>query len=178
MNQSFHKLNRGAALFISLMFLIILTLIGLSAANVGIMQERMAGNVRETNEAFQSAEATLREIEKELGNTVGGAGGTLGKIKIWAEAQDELIIERNDCTLSGADISDWPWQNAPETGNEYVAIALTDAGTSASIFGSACRPMNELNDTSLDEYYLVAARATGPAGVGDVVVQSIFFWPE
>ena len=55
--------QQGAALFVSLMFLIILTLIGLSAANVGIMQERMAGNVRETNVAFQNAEATLREVE-------------------------------------------------------------------------------------------------------------------
>jgi len=55
--------QRGAALFISLMFLILLTLIGLSAANVGILQERMAGNVRESNIAFQTAEAALRGIE-------------------------------------------------------------------------------------------------------------------
>ena len=179
MNQGFHKYsfqkyNGGAALFISLMFLIILTLIGISAANVGIMQERMAGNVRETNEAFQNAEGTLRFIEKELGDVVGGGGGSvdLGVIKTWAQVQDELGIERNDCTLSGADVESWPW------GDQGVVIALTDAGTGGTIFGSACRPMNELNDTSLDEYYLVAARATGPAGVGEVIVQTIFFWPE
>lgn len=178
MNISVIKRNRGAALFISLMFLIILTLIGISAANVGIMQERMAGNVRETNEAFQEAEATLREIEEALGDIVGGSGGSLGQIQIWSEAQANLGISRNDCTLSGADVSDWPWEDAPETGNPYVVIALTDAGAGGTIFGSACRPMNELNDTALDEYYLVAARAEGPAGVGEVIVQSIFFWPE
>lgn len=170
--------QRGAALFVSLMLLLVLTLIGLSAANVGLLQERMAGNVREYNAAFQAAEATLREIESELGDIVGGSGGSLGTIKIWAEAQAELGINRNDCTLSGADVDDWPWQTAPVTGNDYVVIALTDAGLGGTIFGSACRPMNELNDTALDEYYLVAARAQGPAGTADVIVQSIFFWPN
>ena len=38
--------------------------------------------------------------------------------------------------------------------------------------------MNELNDTAIEEYFLVAARAEGPAGTGEAVVQSIFFWPE
>jgi len=130
------------------------------------------------NEAFQEAEATLREIENELGDIVGGASGSLGEIQVWNEAQADLSISRGDCTLSGADIDDWPWQTAPETGNPYVVIALTDSGTGGSLFGSTCRPMTELTDTAVEEYYLVAERATGPAGVGDVVLQSIFFWPE
>ncbi len=175
--------QRGAALFIALMFLIIMTVIGLSAANVGILQERMAGNVRETNEAFQAAESTLREIERELGQIVGGAGGSLGAIPIWAEVQADLGLERNACTLvsEGAVVvtpDDWDWKTAPETGNDYFVVALTDAGGGGTIFGSACRPMNELNDTAIEEYYLVAARAQGPAGIGEVVVQSIFYYPE
>ncbi len=173
--------QRGAALFVALMFLIILTVVGLSAANVSVMQERMAGNVRETNEAFQEAEATLREIEQALGACISGAAGCpLGSIPIWSEAQADLGIGRSACTLEapGVDSDDWPWRAAPETGNEYVVIALTDAGAGGTLFGSACRPMNELNDTAIEEYFLVAARAEGPAGTGEAVVQSIFFWPE
>jgi len=170
--------TRGAALFISLVFLVILTLIGISSANVGVLQERMAGNVRESNEAFQAAEATLREIERELRNIIsGGAGGSLGSIPNWADVQSSLGISRNDCTLSGANTDNWPWQTAQATGNDYIVIALTDAGPGGSLFGSACRPLNEGGDTPLDEFYLVAARANGPAGVGEVVVQSIFYWP-
>ena len=169
--------TRGAALFISLVFLIILTLIGISAANVGILQERMAGNLRESNEAFQAAEATLREIEQELVAIVGGSGGSLGAIPNWSEVQSDLGIARNDCTLSGADVDSWPWRTAPATGNEYVVVALTAAGASGSFFGSACRPLNEVGDTPLNSYFLVAARAEGPAGVGEAVVQSIFYWP-
>ena len=168
--------QRGAALFISLMFLIILTLLGISAANVGIMQERMAGNVRETNEAFQLAEATLREIEQRLVEVGEGGSGGLGEIPVWAEALDTLGIDRFDCTLSQA--GSIPWDSAPTTGNDYYIVELTDSITaSGEVFGSACRPLNETTTAGLSRYYLVVVRAEGPAGTGEVVLQSIFYYP-
>src|SRR6056297_695776 len=133
--------HRGAALFISLMFLIILTLLGISAANVGILQERMAGNVRETNIAFQNAEATLREIEQRLVQiSEGGSGGLPATIPVWADAIVDLGISRFDCTLSGIDpASDIPWETAPTTGNDYYVVELTDTvNIDDLIFGSAC----------------------------------------
>jgi type IV pilus assembly protein PilX len=172
---------RGAALFISLMFLIVLTLIGLSAANVGIMQERMAGNVRETNEAFQNAEATLREIEEEVRIIVQGGGGSLGSIPVFAEAQADLGISRSNCTLSEAASGDWPWAPAPSTNNDYVIYQITDTmdPVSGLPFGSACAPMFDTGDTPtkpFDNVYVIGSRAVGPAGTGEVVVQSIFNW--
>jgi len=168
--------QRGAALFVSLMFLIILTLLGISAANVGIMQERMAGNVRETNEAFQLAEATLREIEQRLVEVGEGGSGGLGDIPVWAEALDTLGIDRFDCTLSQAGAL--PWSSAPTTGNDYYVVELTDSiSAGGEVFGSACRPLNETSTATLSRYYLVVVRAEGPAGTGEVVLQSIFYYP-
>ncbi len=171
--------QNGAALFISLMFLIILTLIGLSAANVGILQERMAGNVRETNVAFQEAEATLREIEQRLVQiSEGASGGLPANIPVWADAIDDLGISRFDCTLSGIDPDDIPWQTAPTTGNQYYVVELTDTvNIGGLIFGSACRPMNEAGLGAGSRYYMVVTRAAGPAGVGTRIVQSIFYYP-
>lgn len=171
--------QRGAALFISLMFLIILTLIGLSAANVGILQERMAGNVRESNEAFELAEATLREIEQRLVEiSEGGSGGLPATIPVWSEVISDLGIERGDCTLSGVDIDDIPWETAPTTGNDYFVAELTDSiGANGLIFGSACRPLNESQTAALSRYYLIAVRAEGTAGTGRAVLQSIFYYP-
>jgi len=53
----------GAALIVGLIFLVILTLLGLTAMQTGIMEERMAGNSRDRNLAFQAAEAAMRDAE-------------------------------------------------------------------------------------------------------------------
>lgn len=52
--------ERGIALITGLIILVLLTLIGVTAARSTLLQERMAGNLRDQNVAFQSAEAALR----------------------------------------------------------------------------------------------------------------------
>lgn len=184
--------QRGAVLFISLMFLIILTVIGLSAANVGILQERMAANVRESNEAFQRAEAALAAIELELGNIVSGASGGSLEIEIWEDARDLLNIGRHSCTLTrlggGKELlsieEEDVWNPITIDGfqAEYFIVALTDSPEAGTIFGSACRPMNELNDTAIEEYYVITTKARGRGDAdrspAEAVVQSIYFYPE
>ena len=58
--------QHGAALLISLVFMLILSIICASALQSTTLQERMAGNARDSNSAFQAAEAALREGEKVL----------------------------------------------------------------------------------------------------------------
>lgn len=58
--------QRGSALIIGLVFLLILTIVGLSSMRGTTLQERMAGNVRDRNLAFQAAEAALRDGEEFL----------------------------------------------------------------------------------------------------------------
>lgn len=52
--------QRGAVLIVSLIFLLLLTLIGTTAMRTTTLQERMAGNTRDTNLSLQAAEAGLR----------------------------------------------------------------------------------------------------------------------
>lgn len=59
--------QRGAVLFIALMLLIILTLLGLSAAQVTGLQERMASIYRSDGLAFQNAESRLSATEHDTG---------------------------------------------------------------------------------------------------------------
>lgn len=56
----------GAALIVALIFLLLMTLLSTSSMRTSTMQERMAGNSRDWNLAFQSAEATLRAAEDYL----------------------------------------------------------------------------------------------------------------
>ncbi|MDX1625070.1 MAG: PilX N-terminal domain-containing pilus assembly protein [Wenzhouxiangellaceae bacterium] len=178
--------QRGAALFIALMFLIILTLIGVSAANVGIMQERMAGSVRDSNIAFQRAEATLRGVEQRIRSITetGGSGG-LGTIPLLSDVQASLGLGRGACTLQveedASDVDNWPWTASPDVaGAEYLVVELSGGTAGGAIYGSACRPMQSEsagNPGSGAIYYMVAARAPGPTGQAEAVVQSIYFWP-
>jgi type IV pilus assembly protein PilX len=60
------RLQRGASLVIALMFLIVLTVLGLVAARSSTVQERMAGNDRDRAIAFEAAEAALRDAELDV----------------------------------------------------------------------------------------------------------------
>ena len=53
----------GTALIVSLMLLTIATLVGLNAISSTVLEEKMAGNVRNKHLSFQSAEAGLRNGE-------------------------------------------------------------------------------------------------------------------
>ncbi len=53
--------QKGAVLVVSLMILLVLTLIGVTAMTTSTLEERMAGNLKDVNLAFQAAESTLRD---------------------------------------------------------------------------------------------------------------------
>lgn len=59
--------QRGATLIISLLILLVMTLIGVTAIQTTTMEEKMAGNMRDQNLAFQAAEAALRAGEGWMG---------------------------------------------------------------------------------------------------------------
>ena len=67
--------QRGSALIIALVFLLVMTLIGVTAMQGTSQQESMAGNMRDRNLAFQAAEAALRAGETWL-NVPGALGVT------------------------------------------------------------------------------------------------------
>ncbi|MDH5432950.1 MAG: PilX N-terminal domain-containing pilus assembly protein [Gammaproteobacteria bacterium] len=60
----------GAALFVSLIILLILTIIGLSSSQRGHLQERVAGNTHVRNIVFNSAESAIGGflVEANTGN--------------------------------------------------------------------------------------------------------------
>lgn len=58
--------QRGATLFVALMLLVVVTLLGLSVAQVTMLQERMANTYQTDMIAFQNAEARLRGAEVAL----------------------------------------------------------------------------------------------------------------
>jgi len=60
----------GIALITGLIILVILTMIGITAARMSGLEERMSGNLRDREIAVQAAELALRDAERDINNTV------------------------------------------------------------------------------------------------------------
>lgn len=100
MIHSYKKQQSGVVLVISLIMLLLMTLIGVTAMQVTGLEEKMAGNSKDKNVAFQAAEAALRDAENDIKSTrVSGLTGMTntcasglcymgpaGQSKIWDEA--------------------------------------------------------------------------------------------
>lgn len=177
---------RGSALLVALVFLLILTLLGLAAANTSIMQERMASNVSEYNIAFQNAEAVLREVEFRLRQPVPGVS-----ITPWGDVGN-LVARPGDCSLETTFSNDWDtlngqltWTDAPTAPGAYVVIELSEYLDVDGNRRVSCRLEDGLTLESgvpvQGEHYLILARAFGPGAENRrarALVQSIFWWPR
>lgn len=60
--------QRGATLAIVLIFLVVLTLLAVTALSTTTLEENIAGNLRDRNLAFQAAEAALRDAKMDIEN--------------------------------------------------------------------------------------------------------------
>ncbi|ROU07289.1 pilus assembly PilX family protein [Lysobacter enzymogenes] len=69
--------QRGAALYVALMMLILLALIGIAALQVTSLQERMSSNYSANQMAFENAEARARERENDLYRQLNSGGQDL-----------------------------------------------------------------------------------------------------
>jgi type IV pilus assembly protein PilX len=69
-HASFPKIQSGMSLYPALMFLLVLSVLGVSVLNSTLLQEKMASNTRDTNVAFQAAEAALRDAEADVAQNI------------------------------------------------------------------------------------------------------------
>lgn len=74
-NYSYQK-QTGAVLIVGLIMMLLLTILGLASMGDSELQERMSGNVRDRNIAFQAAEGALRIAEDDLQTFTGLSAAT------------------------------------------------------------------------------------------------------
>jgi type IV pilus assembly protein PilX len=84
--------QRGAALITGLSMLVVLTLLGIAAAFMADLEERMAGNRRDRALAFQAAEAALRDAEKDIRDS----GRVSGLTNFTPQCTDGLCYNGSD----------------------------------------------------------------------------------
>ena len=72
--------DRGFSLIVSLMMLIVIIILGVSASQMAVNEERGARSDRDRQIAFQAAEAALKDAEYEILNTASPACAAPGQI--------------------------------------------------------------------------------------------------
>lgn len=165
------KAQKGIALVVGMMMLIILAIIGISAMSMTTLDETMAGNMRDHELAFQAAETALRHAEDQLAALPFACGHSdvappaAGYIDV--TAADGAIVRIWERTA--ASIPD-PWDDTSWAGSTAY---------NGSLNGVAEQPRYIVEQLSYDSadnsaIYRVTARGVGASEMSRSVVQSHF----
>lgn len=187
------KRQKGAVLIATLMILLLLTVFGISTMDTNILEEKMAGNMRERNIAFQMAEAALRGCEAYL-----GALGTLpdssndGSTSIWEYKAPDLS-STNDLPWW----EEWVDANWLDNSPANAVIALGDTVNSTAVGTAVASSMGLSNEPlcvieklppvfdsvqagqplgAAKIYLQITARGLSASGKGVVLLQSVYKW--
>ena len=158
--------SKGVALFVSLILLLMLTIIGVSAVRTSTLEMRMVRNSHDAMLAFQAAEAGLREAEASLVGLDSLADfGEQGEAGRWAVAP---LGEADRWTLPGV------WA---EGSRQSVAATGTGGGSSRYMI----EHLTTLDVTEPTEsaepgiaVFRITARASGVGGLAVTMLQSTY----
>ncbi len=167
-SSSIHH-QSGAVLIISLIMLLLLTLIGVTASQVTTLEEKMAGNMRDKNLAFQAAESVLREAENRLKPDSANPASAFDNA-----GTNGLYSQTSTIPAEAAIMTDVFWTNNPvetsgigDLGNGIAPPQYIIQRLPAACFTLPC-------SGHLSTPYKITVRATGSSPTTVVILQSIF----
>ena len=137
--------QRGIVLVMATMFLIALTIIVISLMRTTIQEERMVANSRDWNNAFQAAEAALRDGEQEVlkQDPARFAGATNFKSGCDAgRCTQNICASSTDCkpiwiTLASTDT---PWKDGSSPSADTKSAAYGAHSDATSLPGLTAQP--------------------------------------
>ena len=160
----------GMVIIVGLIFLMILTLIGISAMNSTALSEKLTQNLRDSTAAFGAAEASMSDGEA------------------WLQAQVAAPTAVTTCTSSPCNV--WASNTLGTIYTQPTSWWLARAKTfSSTLYGVVAQPQYiiefhsfvpyELSPDSFGKgqgyyYYRVNARGTGATSNAQVNLQSIY----
>ncbi len=173
-----HTNQTGAALIVSLLILLVMTLLGLSSINSTRLEEKMAGNTRDMNLSLQAAESALRIAEDYInttvlppfdGSTVGlYAKSTTGKNLYEDPAWDWDVdaIAYDATVVNGSTPASIPGISSQP---RYYIEEVSSTNTAGSSLVIGLAPKN--NKTT---YYRITAGGLGASPNSLTILQSMF----
>ncbi len=185
------RAQRGFSLIVGLIFLVAITLLGVIAMKNTLLQERMAGGMRDRSLAFQAAEAALRDAKLDLLNM--RAGGIVCAAADNCHPNNPIVHESGfdaACTLGRCFSTNglyggqparvaFPLDQGPSVVyGFYTGSTLPNAGANAGVAAlpryliEAFLDVNGIGDKKV--YYRINARAVGANPNTVVVLQEVY----
>jgi type IV pilus assembly protein PilX len=167
----------GVVMFVALILLLILSLLGVTAARMQTVEERMARNDNNREIGAQAAEAALRatEVALETGTIVPPFGGTNGLYAPILSAGSPLInmdwnIAANTLAYTNAAVAGPPMTSLPVVSRnpkivveQMISSAIAGADTSVA----------SLTPTTPVYVYRVTVQGVGADGTSTTTLQTI-----
>jgi type IV pilus assembly protein PilX len=163
-----HSSQRGITLIMGLMFLVVLTILGLAAMRGTILEERMAGNARDRDLALQAAEAAIRVAEQELSNPTLPvfALGTAYTPRLANGTHTDYWQNTHNWAAQSTELG---WE--PEGTSGAPRYVIEELGITAGGGGTSGLGIGTLSDEGV---YRVTARGMGSNPNTVVILQAVF----
>lgn len=126
--RSYRREQRGAALIVGLIMLLLLTLIGVAGMRDTLLQEKMVASMRDRDMALQAAESALRAAEVALSQSSEPAlsGNTNGLYDLSASCTSPYTQGTTARVISGTPVSEQTfWQKGWAWGTAANAVVYT-----------------------------------------------------
>lgn len=170
--------ERGASLFVSMIFLIILTILGLAAMRVATLEERMSGNARDRSLAFQAAEAALRDGETDIENkNFDRTGDSTRAVKISGLAGATATCTNGlCCNLQGLTCVE-PSTPLYKSSKLDAGVAYGTYTGASALSGLSQQPRYLIEPFLVDgkSYYRITARGYGLNANTQVTLQEVYY---
>ena len=171
------KHQQGAVLVIALLLLLVLSLISLASVDKVSVTERIAGNERDYNSAFQAAEAALREGERWVSDLTGGAPPASGNCTSscsTAVFDSQATFGTNTTTTWSA--TDWTNRSRQMTSvtTDLRYLSNLNAPPAYVIEYLGTQPIPGTSPAVTGHYFRITARATGTTANSEVILESVY----
>lgn len=166
--------NRGFILIVGLLFLLVLTLLSIGMFRSFGLQERIAGNTRDKQRAFESAQSALQYGEWWLGQGNGGTGTNCAGV-INGNVMTSMLVCSNPLTTPVS----LPWAARTDYLPPSMTVAIGGGIATTGDINYQAKPglyMNYLGLTpdGLAQLYRVTAFGYGGNADTAAVVQSTY----
>lgn len=164
--------QRGAVLVVSLIILVVITVIAAGSMRGTILEEKMAGNSRDRNLAFQAAESAVREGEMFIESvaSLGGFKGTGGLYGRTDPAPDYKAVAT--WTAPNRHIDAGQNYGAYEAPQYFIKEYTTVSGTEGALNLSGYGDNKGTGDVTV---FTITGRGTGgSADSAEVILRSYY----